>query len=111
MNVGIEGNFVFENGRIYKELDLNIDLKGIKIVRNGLYVGEIKGRSFSPSSAFIMAMKKDDFKNVIDFDSEDENLIKYLKCETIFVDIDDGFKIICVNGYPLGYGKKLRTQL
>lgn len=111
MNVGIEGNFVFENGRIYKELDLNIDLKGIKIVRNGLYVGEIKGRSFSPSSAFIMAMKKNDFKNVIDFDSEDENLIKYLKCETIFVDIDDGFKIICVNGYPLGYGKVKNTTL
>ncbi|MGB5823054.1 MAG: RsmB/NOP family class I SAM-dependent RNA methyltransferase [Proteocatella sp.] len=105
MNIEIEGEFIVENGKIYKELDLKIELKGIKIVRNGLYIGEIKGKSFSPSSAFIMAMKKSDFKNTMDLESDDDNLIKYLKCETIFVDNKDGFTIICVDGHPLGYGK------
>lgn len=105
MNIKIDGKFLIENGRIYKELDLKIDLKGIKIVRNGLYVGEIKGRSFAPSPAFIMALKKNDFKNTISLSENDDNLIKYLKCETIFVNAEDGFKIICVDGHPLGYGK------
>lgn len=105
MDIEIEGNFILENGKIYKELDLKTQLKGIKIVRNGLYMGEIKGKSFSPSPAFIMAMKKSHFKNTLDLEADDENLIKYLKCETIFVDAKDGFTIICVDGHPLGYGK------
>lgn len=105
LNISIDGNFVVENGRIYKELDLNVNLKGIKIVRNGLYLGEIKGKNFIPSSAFIMALKKDDFKHTISLNVNDENLIKYLKCETIFLEEKNGFYIICVDKHPLGYGK------
>ncbi|MGL5255728.1 MAG: RsmF rRNA methyltransferase first C-terminal domain-containing protein [Proteocatella sp.] len=105
LNISIDGNFVVENGRIYKELDLEVNLKGIKVVRNGLYIGEVKGKSFIPSSAFIMALKKEDFKHTISLNVNDENLIKYLKCETIFLEEKNGFYIICVDKYPLGYGK------
>lgn len=105
LNISIDGNFVVENGRIYKELDLAVNLKGIKVVRNGLYIGEVKGKSFIPSSAFIMALKQEDFKHTISLNVNDENLIKYLKCETIFVEEKNGFFIICVDKYPLGYGK------
>jgi len=105
LNISIEGMFTVENDKIYKELDLGVNLGGLKIIRNGLYLGEVKNFSFIPSSAFIMSLQKEDIKNCIDFNVNDENLIKYLKCETIFTDISDGFVVICVDGFPLGYGK------
>lgn len=105
LNISLQGMFTVENNRIYKELDIGVNLRGLKIIRNGLYLGEFKNSSFMPSSAFIMSLKKEDFKNCIDFNVNDENLIKYLKCETIFTDTKDGFVIICVDGFPLGYGK------
>lgn len=105
LNLNLDGNFIVVNDKIYKELNLGVNLKGIKIVRNGLYLGEIKNKTFIPSSAFIMAMKKSDFKHTLTLNLDDENLIKYLKCETIFVESNNGFTIVCVNDYPLGYGK------
>lgn len=105
LNFRLDGQFTIENNRIYKELEIEINLKNIKIVRNGLYIGEIKGKSFIPSPAFIMSLKKDDFKHTLSYNSNDENLIKYLKCETIFVQHSDGFIIVCLDEYPLGYGK------
>lgn len=105
LNLIIDGNFIVENNKIYKELDTGINLKGIKIVRNGLYIGEIKNKAFIPSPAFIMSMKKNDFKNTITLAIDDDNLTKYLKCETIFIEANNGFVIVCVDNYPLGYGK------
>ena len=105
LNISLKGIFTIENNRIYKELDLSVDLSGLKIIRNGLYIGEIKNSNFLPSPAFIMSLKKNDFKNTIDYNMNNKNLIKYLKCETIFEDTRDGIVIICVDGFPLGYGK------
>ena len=105
LNISIDGIFTIENNRIYKELQLSRNLSGLKIIRNGLFIGEIKNSNFIPSPAFIMSLKKCDFKNTLDYNVNDENLIKYLKCETIFADVKNGIIVICVDGFPLGYGK------
>ena len=52
---------------------------------------------------------KEQFKNTVDLSVEDTRVIKYLKGETIDIkDLDTktkGWILICVNGYPLGFGK------
>lgn len=101
----IEGNYTLNQDKIYKELNVGRDLKGLKIVRNGLYMGELKNKTFLPSSAFIMSTIKSDWKNTIDLKADDPILTKYLKCETLEFDMPKGMYIICVEGYPLGYGK------
>ena len=56
-----------------------------------------------------MCLKADEFKQTIHLDPSDARVIKYLKGET--VDISDintkmkGWVLICVNQYPLGFGK------
>ena len=57
-----------------------------------------------------MALKKDEYSAILDLSAQDERVIKYLKGETITIqDLQYNEKIswqlVCVNGYPLGWGK------
>ena len=48
------------------------------------------------------------FSNVINLKADDERVSKYLKGETIDVDEQDaknGWTLVCVDSYPLGWGK------
>ena len=86
------------------------ELKGIRFLRTGLLLGEIKKRRFEPSQALAMNLRKEEYAHTIDLHAEDERIIRYLKGETI--DVDDisapgakGWHLVCVDGYPLGWGK------
>lgn len=86
------------------------DVRGIRFLRTGLLMGELKKRRFEPSQALAMFLKKDEYKKVIDLKSGDERILKYLKGETIDTeDIsgkkDKGWYLVCVDSYPLGWGK------
>lgn len=98
-------NLVLNNDSIYQELGFPSDLKNIRIIRNGLYLGDIKNQQFIPSPAFIMAHKKSDFKHSISLMTDDPLLYKYLRCETIDLDLPDGYHVVCVDEYPLGLVK------
>ena len=88
------------------------DEKGLRIIRNGLLLGEMKKNRFEPSQAFAMALKMNQYDNTISFKADDERVIKYLKGETIDITEQDnadsikkGWLLVCVDGYPLGWGK------
>ena len=83
------------------------NLKGLRVMRSGLLLGEIKKNRFEPSQALACALRMEEFDAVYNMDAEDEDVIRYLKCETITAkqDVPDGFVLICVAGYPLGWAK------
>lgn len=113
----IDWNYVeVRKGQVYyvpKDLGQR---KGIVFLRNGLYLGEIKKDRFEPSQSFAMALHKEEYASVVNLDHTDERVMKYLKGETI--EIDDisvirskGWQLVCVNGYPLGWGKLVNGTL
>ena len=86
------------------------NLKGLRFLRTGLLLGELKKKRFEPSQAFAMTLKKDDYEKIVDLPLEDDRVSRYLKGETL--DVDDlvetkakGWYLVCVDGYPLGWGK------
>ena len=83
------------------------DLKGLRILRAGLFLGELKKGRFEPSQSLAMALTKDTFDNCLDLKESDPDVIRYLKCETIDCpdSVKDGYVLVCVDGYPLGFGK------
>lgn len=90
--------------------------KGLVFLRNGLYLGEIRKDRFEPSQSFAMALKKDEYASSIDLDYSDVRVEKYLRGETIEVDDvsckrNKGWQLVCVNGYPLGWGKLVNGTL
>ena len=107
--------------------------KGLVFLRNGLYLGEIRKDRFEPSQSFAMALKKKEYTAVIDLDYSDMRVEKYLRGETLEVDdivernlqeaeemgkakamkkrLEKGWQLVCVNGYPLGWGKLVNGTL
>lgn len=90
--------------------------KGLRILRSGLLLGECKKNRFEPSQAFAMTLNKNDYVSSINLSINDPNVIKYLKGETIEVDgckpaKSSGWQLICVDNFPLGWGKLSGTTL
>ena len=96
--------------RVYYMPDDIPDVKGIRFLRTGLLLGELKKNRFEPSQALAMCLKKDEYQKIINLSVEDDRVRRYLKGETLEVDDlvkskDKGWYLLCVDGYPLGFGK------
>ena len=92
------------------------NLTGLRYLRNGLLMGELKKNRFEPSQALAMYLKAEDFANTASFLADDVRVVKYLKGETIDCDGadlrgGDGWCLVCVDGYPLGFAKRSGTTL
>ncbi len=86
------------------------DMRGIRLLRAGLFLGELKKKRFEPSQALAMYLKKEQYRFCIDLRASDERVVRYLKGETL--DVSDaagtkekGWRLFCVDGYPLGWGR------
>lgn len=84
-----------------------IDTSGLRLLRCGWYLGNIKKNRFEPSGAFAVGLKKSECGQVIDIAYDDPMAVKYLKCETLEVENvkGKGWYLVCASGYPLGWGK------
>lgn len=89
------------------------DLSGLRILRSGLLLGEMKKNRFEPSQALACALKAEEYGNCYSLPAESEDVIRYLKCETISAKtpVEDGFVLVCADGYPLGWGKASHGEI
>lgn len=88
------------------------DLSGLRILRSGLLLGELKKGRFEPFQALAMTLNSSNWNDIISFSSEDSNVIRYLKGETIAVpNQDNGWKLVAIDGFPLGFGKMQNGRL
>lgn len=86
------------------------DFRGLTFLRNGLYLGDLKKNRFEPSEPFALALRKGDADGIISLSVDDQRLTRYLKGETLNIEPAEaahtkGWHLLCVEGYPLGFGK------
>ncbi len=106
MNKGFDFDRIeMSQDKLYYIPDTFPAVRGLRILRCGLYLGEVKKNRFEPSQSLAMSIKASDFSNIINLKSEDERVNKYLKGETIEADGKNGWTLVCVDSYPLGWGK------
>ena len=112
--------FIVNNNKVYYTPNIQMNLKGLRILRNGLLMGEIKTKRFEPSQALASSLSKDKYSNYIDFKLEEQEVIKYLKGETIELNDDqlkrnshlkNGWGLVCVDGFALGFVKVIGSTL
>lgn len=105
-----QGVFSLRNDKLSLVPDLTPDLTGLHVLRNGLFLGEVKKKRFEPSQALAMALSGEDFDNVISFPASDERVIRYIKGETVVLNgneaLNKGFVLVLTDGFPLGFAKK-----
>ncbi len=81
---------------------------GLRMLRQGLFLGEVKKNRFEPSQALAMTLGPDTFRNTLQLTPDDERVLRYLKGETLEYDdkeASDGWVLITIGNLPLGFGK------
>nr|WP_302598392.1 RsmB/NOP family class I SAM-dependent RNA methyltransferase [uncultured Cellulosilyticum sp.] len=82
-----------------------LSLKGLKVLRTGLHLGTCKKNRFEPSHALALALKSEDVHHSCSLKNDDSRIRAYLKGETITIEGEKGWQLVCVDGYSLGWGK------
>lgn len=98
----LDGEFVLFGDNLYLK-PAGIDIDKIRVVRCGLHLGIVKKNRFEPSHALALALKNNEVSS-INLTLDDEDLYKYLHGEVFPCD-KNGWCVVCVNGYTLGWGK------
>ena len=89
-------------------------LTGLRILRKGLYLGEMKKNRFEPSQALAMTLSPESFDNCLVLTPDDERVLRYLKGETLNHapgEAEDGWVLITMGKLPLGFGKAKQGQI
>lgn len=85
--------------------------KGLRYLRTGCLMGEYdKHMKFEPYQAYAMTLGPDKYDNTLNLSRDDDRVSRYLRGETILLEgdegINDGYVLVCVDSYPLGWCKK-----
>ncbi|MGL5675692.1 MAG: RsmF rRNA methyltransferase first C-terminal domain-containing protein [Cellulosilyticaceae bacterium] len=78
--------------------------KGLRMMRSGMLLGHLKNKRFEPSHMLGISYPLDCYKQVVHLQS-DEDVLRYLKGETLLVDAPKGYHIVAKDGHPLGWVK------
>lgn len=108
----------FPNGDLFEFEDsiyLIDDISNIhvnsKIEYLGVKLGSFLKSKFIPSQEFAMILNFKNYKLCHNLSSNEIDSIKFLKCETIFADVEDGWCLVCIDGFPAGWAKSINGML
>ena len=104
------GRLELRGERLFYMPDGLSDVRGIRFLRTGLLLGELKKNRFEPSQALAMCLKREEYAHSINFSADDPRVLRYLKGETLDIgDLEESggksWQLVCVDGFPLGWGK------
>ena len=81
------------------------NLKGLKVLRPGLHLGEIKKNRFEPSHALALALGARDVRHAYKMSTSELLPAAYLNGQTFAAEGEKGWHLILVDGISLGWGK------
>ncbi len=87
------------------------DLKGLKVERFGWWLGTFKTGRFEPAHALALALTADDFTQTVDFPAESEEVLAYLRRQPLAHAGPDGWVVVTVDGFPLGWARRVHGVL
>ena len=100
----------FHGERVYYMPENLPDMAGIRFLRTGLLMGELKKNRFEPSQALAMCLNMDAYGDCISLPVDDDRVVRYLKGETL--DVEDvtgmkkkGWHLFCVDGLSVRLGQ------
>ncbi|MBR2028290.1 MAG: RsmB/NOP family class I SAM-dependent RNA methyltransferase [Oscillospiraceae bacterium] len=99
-------NFALFGENLYALPENCPDLSGVKVLRCGLHLGEIKKGRFEPSHSLAMALKKENAKYCLDYPCDSDEMLCYLKGESLNTEENyKGWCLVCSDGYSVGWAK------
>ncbi|MDC7277950.1 RsmF rRNA methyltransferase first C-terminal domain-containing protein [Butyrivibrio fibrisolvens] len=87
------------------------DFSGLHVLRGGLFLGTLKKNRFEPSHALALALTRDEVKNSYNLSADSQDIQNYLRGQSVMADVSDGWTLISVDGYSVGWGKAVKGQI
>ncbi len=87
------------------------DLAGLRYLHPGWWLGVVKGARFEPSHALALALSIGDARRVFDLPAGAPDLTAYLHGETPTSPGEEGWTLVAVDGFPIGWGKRTGGRL
>jgi 16S rRNA C967 or C1407 C5-methylase (RsmB/RsmF family)/NOL1/NOP2/fmu family ribosome biogenesis protein len=81
-------------------------LSGLRALRPGFFLGSLKNGRFEPSQALAMELKPRYMRRALQLDRNDPWLDRFLKGETLLTEGPGGWTLVCLEEWPLGFGKQ-----
>lgn len=103
--------------QLYRLPDMEVDIKGLKVQRAGLHIGELKKQRFEPSHSLALALKLSEAKNVVKLTWDDPQTTGFFNGQSVMLSDEQtaeckkGWALVCVDGYPAGWGKVNGAQV
>ena len=87
------------------------DLHGLRVIHWGWWLGTARKNRFEPSHALAVGLQTADVRAMLPLSSTDERLAAYLRGEVLASPGNDGWVLITVDEFPLGWGKRVQGRL
>jgi NOL1/NOP2/sun family putative RNA methylase len=105
-------HLVLRGARVFLLPEGAPDLDGLRVPVPGWEIGTLQKDRFEPAHALAMALPSAAFTRVANFAADAPQLQAYLRGEAIHNgDAANGWTVVAVEGYPLGWGKQVQGVL
>ena len=107
-----KNNLLVISDLLYKLPENCLDFSGLHVLRGGLFLGTLKKNRFEPSHSFALALNSKEVKRNVNFTKDSEEIKNYLLGQSLRVEgIEDGWTLINVDDYSIGWGKTVKGQI
>jgi NOL1/NOP2/sun family putative RNA methylase len=105
----IDGDLRLFGAQLYRLPDECPDLSGLRVVRPGLHLGELKKDRFEPNHALALALPAERFRHTFELrDAGERATDVYLRGETLPSEGDRGWLAVTYDGFSVGWGKETK---
>ncbi len=112
----LPGRLENRDGRVFCVPEDWPEPEGLRLIRCGLYLGELKKKRFEPSQAMALYTGAERFAPCLDLALTDPRLASYLAGADILLsetetETENGLVLVRAAGFPVGFGKKTGSTL
>ncbi|OGO29282.1 MAG: hypothetical protein A2W33_02640 [Chloroflexi bacterium RBG_16_52_11] len=105
------GRLMYRGTYLYQPPAELPDIGSMRIIHPGLWLGAMKKDRFEPAHPLALAMRLSQFAQAISMPADDERALAYLKGDTILSEGEDGWVLVCIDRFPLGWGKRVKGMV
>ncbi|OGO39197.1 MAG: hypothetical protein A2W35_16875 [Chloroflexi bacterium RBG_16_57_11] len=93
------------------------NLQNLRLIRPGWWLGIIRpgdnwaSNRFEPSHALALGLRASDVTLRLDLEVQSARVLAFLRGEVLEWTGEDGWVLVCTDGYPLGWGRGVKGRL
>lgn len=96
-----------EKSEVYALAEDAPDVRGLRALCPGWHLGALRKGRFIPSHGLAMGLRRCQARQRLELPLGSETVARYLRGESIEAAGPAGWVVVCIEGFPLGWGKRV----